>query len=1121
MRSLSVFSATLMVKIFFSYSHRDEEYRKDLEIHLATLKRQGIVETWHDRRIGAGEDVHSVISEHIEEADIVLLLVSPFFLASDYCYDVELARALERHGQGAARLIPVIVHPCDWKNTSFGHLRATPDDGKPISKYDVIHDAYLSIVEDIRRVAAEMSSGHLETPSRPAILAPRDKAQPSPDHLVPTPVTHLVGRQAEICEVCRVLRQGTSIVITGLPGIGKSTVVAFAVRSLWADDANPYSDLCFHRVSERDSAEERVGRMLVDLVARLNPSSAFESEDLEARLAQVRRALAGRRVLLVIDEADHSRSQEAVYTVRNRLPALTLAVTSRHGVWRDLWVLPLEGMSPTEGAQLFSLEFGSVKGHEDSVESLCRRVGGHPMMITHLAVEAKHSGQPPDQVAASNSSASIDRSLAVRFDAIYDRASKGQRGLFAVVGILDTATIRVDLLRSVTHIQQSEIEALADLWLVHLHREKRSLTVHDLVRVWCRERLDNVRDEIDDLRERVAELYQRLFTRREHSAEDLAELDAEWPNVLGMIDRLSDCKLILSLVDSVIGDHFDDPSGYAPSRRQTSALLLRSKRLLDCCNRVGGGVAGTVEKNLGHFFYWRGDHENAERLFHRARDRYRELADRSGEACTTWLIGYLADDENRYQEALGLYLQGKELAESLIPENNQLVAIGHHLIGCTLYHQGRFSEAEASFRRAQSLITPGEFPSLWSRIERRVGYVAIARGRLDDAEAILVRVARQAEALRRPRDAARISRKRALICLRRGDLHGAETLLLTALAGFKDQGFRRGEGCTIRDLASLRRIQGNPEEAERLCRQSINVAELTGSLYGIAAGHEEMAEILRGLQHPSTEINRSLRRASNIYISIGHQRGQELAADLDRMGAMEPPLPQPTRGVLFDLMDTLAYLDPDVYRDVKLHMAKTLGVSLERFLSAWETSRKRASTGVFSTTEERMRSVVKTLAVQLSEDEYHDLAQREDEMWRTRVELIEGAYSLLAKLRAAGMKLAVVSNGPVAMRSLRDHLGLGSLVDVTLFSHAVGVLKPDLEIYNRALVDLGLAASCCVYVGDGNDRELDGARAVGLYTIRVRRERALYASMKNQSIDWDRVVDRLDEIGALFPSSER
>jgi HAD superfamily hydrolase (TIGR01549 family) len=1114
-------SGTFMLKIFFSYSHRDEKYRNGLELHLATLKRQGIVETWHDRRIDAGEDVHSLISEHLEKADVVLLLVSPFFLASYYCYDVELARALERHGQGKARLIPVIVHPCDWKNAPFGHLRATPDDGKPISKYDVIHDAYLSIVEDIRRVAAEISSAAklLESSPRPATSAPRDEARPSAAHLVPTPVTHLVGRQEEIREVCRALRQGTSIVVTGLPGIGKSTLVAFAVQSLWADEANPYTALCFHRVSERDSAEERVGRVLVDLVARLNPSSAFESEDLEARFAQVRRVLAGRRVLLVIDEADHDLSQKAVYTVRDRLPALTLAVTSRHGVWRDLRVLPLKGVSPTEGAELFSLEFGSVKGHENSVAALCQRVGGHPMMITHLAVEAKHSGRPPVQVAASNSQASIGRDLEVRFDAIYDRASKGQRDLFAVVGILDTATIRVDLLRYVIHIQQSEIEALADLWLVHLYREKRSLAVHDLVRVWCRYRLDHVRDEIDGLLERVAEFYQGLFTRREHSAEDLAELDAEWPNVLGLIDRLSDCKSILSLVDGVIGDHFDDPSGYAPSRRQTSALLLRSERLLDCCHRVGGGVAATVEKNLGHFFYWRGDHENAERLFHRARDRFRELGERAGEACTTWLLGYLADDENRYQEALDLYIKGKDLAERLIPENNQLVAIGHHLIGCTLYHQGRFREAEASFRRAQGLITPGEFPGLWSRIERRVGYVAIARGRLDDAEAILARVARQAEELRRPRDAARISRKRALICLRRGDLQGAERLLLAALANFKEQGFRRGEGSTIRDLATLRRIQGNPEEAERLCRQSINMAESSGSLYGIAAGHEEMAEILRDLRHSNTETNRNLRRASNIYISIGHQRGPELAADLDRRGAMEPPLPQPTRGFLFDLMDTLAYLDPDIYRDVKLHMAKMLGVSLEQFLFAWEASRKPASTGVFDTTEGRMRSVAKTLAVQLSEGECRDLAQREDEMWRTRVEIIEGAYTLLARLRAAGMKLAVVCNGPVAMRSLRDHLDLDSLVDVTLFSHAVGVLKPDPGIYNRALEELGLATSCCVYVGDGNDRELDGAKAVGLYTIRVRRERAPYASMKNQSIDWDRAVDRLDDIGALFSSS--
>jgi hypothetical protein len=168
-----------MLNLFFSYSHRDEEYRNELEVHLAMLKRQGIIEAWHDRRIGAGKDIHKEISEHLETAEITLLLVSPYFLASDYCYDVEMKRALERHAQGKARVIPVILHPCDWQNAPFGHLRATPRDGKPISKYTNIHEAFLAVVEDIRLAAKDLSAG------KPKIAA--HKAQENISH--PAPVT--------------------------------------------------------------------------------------------------------------------------------------------------------------------------------------------------------------------------------------------------------------------------------------------------------------------------------------------------------------------------------------------------------------------------------------------------------------------------------------------------------------------------------------------------------------------------------------------------------------------------------------------------------------------------------------------------------------------------------------------------------------------------------------------------------------------------------------------------------------------------------------------------------------------------------------------------------------------
>ena len=144
-----------MVEVFFSYSHRDEKLRDELEVHLAMLKRQGVIGTWHDRRIGAGKNVDGTISEHLETSQVILLLVSPYFLASDYCYDVEMRRALERHEAGDARVIPIILEPCEWQETPFGRLRATPQDGKPVSKFSNIHDAFLQVTRDIRAAVAE------------------------------------------------------------------------------------------------------------------------------------------------------------------------------------------------------------------------------------------------------------------------------------------------------------------------------------------------------------------------------------------------------------------------------------------------------------------------------------------------------------------------------------------------------------------------------------------------------------------------------------------------------------------------------------------------------------------------------------------------------------------------------------------------------------------------------------------------------------------------------------------------------------------------------------------------------------------------------------------------------
>lgn len=140
-----------MASLFFSYSHKDETLRNELEVHLAMLKREGAIEAWHDRKIVAGDDFGKSISAEMEKADVILLLVSPDFLASQYCYEVEFQRAMERHSTGSARAIAVILRPCEWQQAPLAKFLVTPTDGKPVTKWPDRDDAFLDITKQIRR----------------------------------------------------------------------------------------------------------------------------------------------------------------------------------------------------------------------------------------------------------------------------------------------------------------------------------------------------------------------------------------------------------------------------------------------------------------------------------------------------------------------------------------------------------------------------------------------------------------------------------------------------------------------------------------------------------------------------------------------------------------------------------------------------------------------------------------------------------------------------------------------------------------------------------------------------------------------------------------------------------
>ena len=144
------------VRLFYSYAHKDEMLRNELETHLKILERRGLIAPWHDRRIMAGEEWEDEIDENLERADAILLLVSADFIASNYCWDKEVKRALERHEAGEARVAPIIIRKVNWNEAPFAKLQALPKDAKAVTEWQSKDAAWTNVSQGIERIVKEI-----------------------------------------------------------------------------------------------------------------------------------------------------------------------------------------------------------------------------------------------------------------------------------------------------------------------------------------------------------------------------------------------------------------------------------------------------------------------------------------------------------------------------------------------------------------------------------------------------------------------------------------------------------------------------------------------------------------------------------------------------------------------------------------------------------------------------------------------------------------------------------------------------------------------------------------------------------------------------------------------------
>jgi tetratricopeptide (TPR) repeat protein len=281
------------VEVFCCYSHADEAWLRKLEVHLSLLKRQSLIALWYDRLIASSTVWARAIDEHLESASIILLLVSADFLASDYCYGVEMKRALERDAAGEARVIPILVRPVDWKSAPFAHLQALPTDAKPLSTWRKQETALADITAGIRRVIEDVP---LLAASAPRAALPAIWNVPYPRN------PFFLGRDEELSRVRHHLQEGQTTAlaqpqaISGLGGIGKTQLaLEYAYRY--------HSDYQMVLWARAESAEAVISSYIA--LAQLLRLPEREAREQDITVQAVKSWLQTHRGwLLILDNAD-------------------------------------------------------------------------------------------------------------------------------------------------------------------------------------------------------------------------------------------------------------------------------------------------------------------------------------------------------------------------------------------------------------------------------------------------------------------------------------------------------------------------------------------------------------------------------------------------------------------------------------------------------------------------------------------------------------------------------------------------------------------------------------------------------------------------------------------------
>ncbi len=176
----------MAVTILLCYAHQDERMVTHLKSHLSALERNGLIAIWDYGHISPGTEWEQEIATHLDEAQMILLLISSSFLASNYCYRIEMQRAIGRHERKEACVIPIILRPVRWNEPPLDKLQALPDRARPISRWIDRDEGCKNVADGIVKVIRQWNAHSLPGP-----IAERGVLMANLEQLIETVKVHM------------------------------------------------------------------------------------------------------------------------------------------------------------------------------------------------------------------------------------------------------------------------------------------------------------------------------------------------------------------------------------------------------------------------------------------------------------------------------------------------------------------------------------------------------------------------------------------------------------------------------------------------------------------------------------------------------------------------------------------------------------------------------------------------------------------------------------------------------------------------------------------------------------------------------------------------------------------